>query len=108
MKLAAEVGVPFNEFWEMTPYELNLTANAYFNRKKNKFEEALSLEYYNAMWTIQWLGKKSNHPRPLNEILDNLYKKKSVMTDEHMLKQAIALNRAIGGTINLAKARDTL
>ena len=51
------------------------------------------------MWTIQWLGKKSQHPRPLKEILDNLYKEKKVMTDSQMLNQVKVLNAIFGGTV---------
>lgn len=97
MKLAAEIELPFNEFWEMTPYELNLKAEAYFQKQKNKYKEKLSLEYYNAMWTIQWLGKKSQQPKPLKKILDDLYKEKKIMTDEDMLKQVEILNSIFGG-----------
>lgn len=101
MKLAAKIELPFSEFWEMTPYELNLKAGVYFEKQKNQFKEKLSLEYYNSMWTIQWLGKKSQHPRPLNEILDNLYKENKVMTDDEMLKQVKILNKMFGGEVNI-------
>ena len=50
------------------------------------------------MWTIQWLGKKSDHPKPLQEILDGLYKEKKVMTDEQMLNQVKLLNKLFGGS----------
>lgn len=99
MKLAAEIELSFLEFWEMTPYELNLKAEAYFEKQKNEFKEKISLEYYNAMWTIQWLRKKSQHPRPLNEILDSLYRERTVMTDEQMLKQVKVLNALFGGEV---------
>lgn len=97
MKLAASIGIPVSEFWGMTPYELNVYAKAYFENKKIEFKEKLTLEYYNAMWTIQWLGKKSQQPEPLNKILDNLYKEKKIMTDEQMLNQVKMLNKMFGG-----------
>lgn len=99
MKLAASIGISLGEFWEMTPYELNVYAKAYFENKKNEFKEKITLEYLNAMWTIQWLGKKSQHPKPLNEILDNLYRERTVMTDEQMLKQVKVLNALFGGKV---------
>jgi|GEM_PF-527567 len=101
MKLAALIGIPISEFWEMTPYELNIYAEAYFEKQKNDYKEKLSLEYYNAMWTIKWLGKKSQHPKPLNEILNEIdkEKEKKIMTDEQMLAQVKVLNALFGGEI---------
>ena len=81
----------------MTVYELNLVANNYFENKKQDYKDKLSLEYYNAMWTIQWLGKKSQQPEPLNKILDNLYKEKEVMTDKQMFEKVKMLNKMFGG-----------
>ena len=84
----------------MTPYELNLTARNYQEKQKNSFKEKLSLEYHNAMWTIQWLGKKTEHPKPLQGILDSLYEeKKKEMIDEQMLNQVMVLNNLFGGTV---------
>lgn len=103
MKLAASIGIPVSEFWEMTPYELNVYTKAYFENKKNELKEKLSLEYYNAMWTIQWLGKKSQHPKPLKEILDTIDKPKKIMTDEEMLNQAMVLNKLFGGEVKTCK-----
>lgn len=103
MKLAISIEVPMSEFWEMTPLELNLIAKNYQEKKKSDFKEKLTLEYYNAYWTIQWLGKKSEQPKPLEEILNNLYtekQEKKVMTDEQMLNQVKVLNKLFGGTVN--------
>lgn len=99
MKLAALVGISISEFWEMTPYELNLYAETYFEKQKQDYKDKISLEYYNAMWTIQWLGNKSQHPKPLGEILDDMYKEKKIMTDEEMLEQVKMLNAIFGGEL---------
>jgi hypothetical protein len=100
MKLAAMIGIAISEFWEMTPAELNIYAEVYAEKQKNDFKEKMSLEYYNALWTIQWLGKKSQHPKPLQEILNSIDKpKKKAMTDKQMLAQVKALNAMFGGEI---------
>lgn len=97
MKLAIQIEIPLSEFWEMTLDELNLHAEFYFEKQKNDFKEKLSLEYYNAMWTIQWLGKKSQNPEPLDKILNNLYKENKIMNTEQMLQQAKILTKLFGG-----------
>lgn len=102
MKLAAMIGIAISEFWEMTPAELNIYAEVYSEKQKNDFKERLSLEYYNAFWTIQWLGKKSQQPKELNKILeefDKPQKEKKAMTDKQMLAQVKALNAMFGGEI---------
>lgn len=53
----------------------------------------------NAMWTIQWLGKKSQHPKPLEEILNSNGREKKEMTDEEMLAQVKMLNAMFGGEV---------
>lgn len=100
MKLAAEIELPFSEFWELTPYEFNLKVKVTIE-KERRAQKKITLEYLNAMWTIQWLGKKSQHPKPLKEILDNLDKeqKKKIMTDEQMLTRVKVLNTLFGGEI---------
>lgn len=99
MRLAAEIELPFSEFWDMTPYELNLKARAYFDRQEREYKDKITLEYYNAMWTIQWLGKKSQQPKPLEKILDGLFKQKKIMTDDEMLAQVMILNNIFGGEV---------
>ncbi len=99
MKLAASIGIPVSEFWEMTPYELNVYAKVYFEKQKNEFKEKITLEYLNAMWTIQWLGKRSQHPQPLQKILDSIDKQTKVMTDIEMFNQVKILNKLFGGEV---------
>lgn len=85
----------------MTPNELNVYALAYTEKQENDFKERMSLEYYNALWTIQWLGNKSQHPKSLQEILDSIDKNKNkkAMTDEQLLAQVKALNALFGGEV---------
>lgn len=81
----------------MTPKEFFIYVDAFNKRKEEKQKESLTLAYYNAMWTVQWLGKKSQQPKPLKKILDSIFKEKKPMTDEEMLKQAKVLNKMFGG-----------
>lgn len=98
LETATLCGISPLEFWELTPYELSLMVKAYAKRKEEESKEKITLAYLNAAWTIQWLGKKSNHPKPLKAILgENKHKK--VMTDEEMLAQVKALNAMFGGEI---------
>ena len=71
----------------------------YSEKKKEESKEKLTLAYINAMWTVQWLGKKSNHPRPLKEILKSIDKDKKQMTDEQMLAKVKILNALFGGEV---------
>lgn len=96
MKLAISVEIPISEFWEMTPMELNMVAEHYFKRERKEYEEKVTLAYLNASWTIQWLGKKSNHPKPLAELL-NIKEEKKAMTDDEMLEKVKLLNNMLGG-----------
>ena len=73
----------------------------YSEKKKEESKEKLTLAYINAMWTVQWLGKKSNHPRPLKEILESIDKDKDKkqMSDEEMFMKVKALNALFGGEV---------
>lgn len=106
MEHSAYIGISISEFWEMTPKEIFIYVKSYNKRKKDEAEdftekfklirnEALSIAYVNAQWTIQWLGKK--HPPKLEKILDGLGKEKKAMTDKEMLNQVKMLNRMFGG-----------
>lgn len=71
----------------------------YSEKKKEESKEKLTLAYINAIWTVQWLGKKSNHPRPLKEILESIDKDKKQMSDEDMFEKVKALNALFGGEV---------
>lgn len=83
----------------MTPFELNIYANARGEKLKADMEEKITLAYLNSLWTVQWQGKKHQQPKPLKEILDSLGKEKKTMTDGQMLKQVEMLNAMFGGEV---------
>jgi len=85
----------------MTPKELNIVARAYGKRKTDEFKEKITLAYLNALWTIQWLGKKHQQPKPLKEILATIGKERKVMTDEQMLERVKQLNALLGGEVKV-------
>ena len=82
----------------MTPYQLALYDDVYSKKQEEESKEKLTLAYINAMWTIQWLGKKQNRPKPLKEILEG-NKPKVNMTDDQMLERVKILNAMLGGEI---------
>ena len=90
------------EFWEITPYELSLKINAYSKRQTEQLKEKITLAYLNSLWTIQWLGKRHQHPRPLKEILANIGKEKKTMTDEQMFEMVKVLNAMFGGEVKIS------
>lgn len=87
------------EFWELTPYEFFLKVDAYSKKKIEHTKEQITIAYLNALWTIQWLGKQHQHPRPLKEILANIGKEKKTMTDEQMFEMVKVLNAMFGGEV---------
>lgn len=98
LETATLCGISPLEFWELTPFELSLMIKAYAKRKEEESKERLILTYLNSLWTIQWLGKKSNHPKSLKEILEG-GKPKKIMTDEQMLEKVKILNAMLGGEV---------
>ena len=85
MEHSAYIGIPISEFWEMTPKEIFIYVKSYNKRKKDEAEdftekfklirnEALSIAYVNAQWTIQWLGK--HHPPKLEKNIKRFRQRK--------------------------------
>lgn len=77
----------------MTPYEFSLMINSYAQRREEEAEEKITLEYLNAAWTVQFLGK--NKPK-LDKVIK---KKKKEMSNEEMLNQVKLLNNLLGGEV---------
>jgi len=85
----------------MTPSELNIYARIHKDKSLEETKEKVTLAYLTALWTIQWLGKKHQQPRPLKEILATIGKERKVMTDEQMLERVKQLNALLGGEVKI-------
>lgn len=96
MKTAVRIGCSPLEFWELTPYEFFLKVEAYGIERERDREDKITQAWLNARWTIQWLGKKSQHPPSLNELLN---KKSKTMSSDDMLNEVKRLNAMFGGKI---------
>lgn len=91
MELAASIGVPITEFWEITPFELNVAAKGYARRQEQKQKQSIYQAYLISRWV--W-AKKIDIKKYLGE-----NKPKRRMTDEEMLAQVRALNAIFGGEV---------
>lgn len=80
----------------MTPYEFELIADSYIRKVKAEQDERVALAYMTACWTAQWFSKQK--PKKLSEILNKKTVKKE-MTDDEMMKVAMALNKVFGGEV---------
>jgi hypothetical protein len=83
-----------SEFWEMTPDELNLSAEIYAEKKKQDEQNLIIQAYLISRWV--WTEKI-----PIEKILEEMgtKKEKKEMTDEQMLTQVKTLNTIFGGEV---------
>lgn len=83
-----------SEFWEMTPDELNLTANVYMEKKKQEEQNMIIQAYLISRWV--WAKNV-----PIEKILGEMgtVKEKKEMTDEQMFNQVKMLNNLFGGEV---------
>jgi hypothetical protein len=94
LKTAILIGLSVEQFNYLTPYELALYCEVYFESKENDLKEKL---------TLVWLGEYYHRTKKLPKLKDELRKilgeKQPVMTDEEMLKMVKRLNQQFGGTV---------
>ncbi len=83
-----------SEFWEMTPSELNLSAEIYAEKKKQEEQNMIIQAYLISRWV--W-AKEVPIEKILNELGTN--KEKKEMTDEEMFNQVKILNTMFGGEV---------
>ena len=95
MKLATFIGMPISEFWEITPFELNIAAESYTRRKQLDTELQRKLLTIQAYQISRWVWAKK---LDMNKILKEMEPKKEMTSDE-MLRQVKALNALFGGEV---------
>jgi hypothetical protein len=81
-----------NDFWELTPSELNIIIEVYTQKQKDKYKNNVTFAYYNA-----WFQRAKNMPK-LDEILEKIDKpKKKEMTDDDIFETVKRLHAKFGG-----------
>jgi len=107
MELAATIGMPITEFWEITPYELSVSINGFNKRKEMESEEYLvkhkqlqNLLTVQAYQIATWVWKRPER----SELLEILGEKETPqeneeMTNEQMLATVKLLNQMYGGDV---------
>lgn len=92
MKIAILCSIPLSEYERMTPYELNLYAEAYSEKEEANAKEKVILV---------WLGEHYHRVKKLPNLKKALQeffgKQDEHMTDEEMLAMAKKLNAQFGG-----------
>lgn len=83
------MGLKIDEFWKMTPAELNLYIECFIKNKQNAFKENVTVAYYNA-----YFHRVKSMPK-LKTFLQKITKPE--MTDEEMFKKVLGLNKFYGG-----------
>lgn len=88
---AVHCNIKADEFWELTPKELNIIIEVYSEKHRNKLKENITVAFYNAYF--QRVKTLSN--MELKKILKNIGSQQ--MTDEEMYGVVKALNSNYGG-----------
>jgi hypothetical protein len=104
MELATYIGISITEFWDITPYELNIALRSFNKRKNDELKEyEIKLENERRLLTLQayqisrWVWQKKVD---IDKALD-IPKEKKAMSDEQMLAQVKMLNSLFGGEVKV-------
>ena len=80
------MGFSISDFWDTTPYEFSIILNGYAERKQQDYDLVITQAYLTSRWV--WAKKLPGLEKILNK-----KETKENMTDEQMMKMAIALNK---------------
>ena len=93
MKVAAQIGIDYDKFLNITPKVLNIYVKAY--EKEREFRQKESI--YQAYLISRWVWQK----RVDIEKILNIKKENKVMTDEQMFAKVKILNALFGGEVKI-------
>lgn len=95
MKVAAQIGIDYDKFLNITPKVLNIYAKAYEKERELRQKESI----YQAYLISRWVWQKRVDIEKVVKSIDSKKSNKKQMTDEQMLAQAKALNAVFGGEV---------
>ena len=78
----------------MTPYELSLFAETYYEKKEIEMQDKVSL-----VWLGEYYHRTKRLPNLKNELKKITRPEKTTMSDKEMLEKVKLLNAQFGGTI---------
>lgn len=84
----------------MTPYELNLNLDIYYESKRISDDDAVTLAYLGAYW------QRVKRMPDLKGLLSRRESKEEQMTDAQMLEYIKKLNASIGGSVEMKGGED--
>lgn len=96
MRVAAAVGINFSDFWQMTPFELEIYADAFAERKKHENHYSYQLAVITSFLASRWVWAKRVN---VDKYLQTDEKKSTVknMTDDELIRTIKNLNFRLGG-----------
>ncbi|MCL2225644.1 MAG: hypothetical protein FWB96_11820 [Defluviitaleaceae bacterium] len=95
MQLAAQIGIPFSEFWDMTPRELNIYAKGYGERVRKEFEHRHNCAIVTAYLASRWVwAKRANVKKYL---AGEATKQQKIMTDAELFSAVQAFHAQFSG-----------
>lgn len=95
MKIAARIGISYDQFLKMTPRVLNIYTKAYTDEKKEREKELVSQAYL----ISRWVWQKNIDIDKILKSIDSKEEKQKQMTDGQLLAQAKMLNAMFGGEV---------
>jgi hypothetical protein len=100
LKTAILINISLTEFEYMTPYELMLHIEAFFEKQQAEMEEKVSL-----VWLREHYHRVKKLPS-LKTILKDMQPNKGPMTNDEMLAMVKQLNAQFGGEIISAETKE--
>ena len=97
LKDALKVGLTVDQFWDLTPNELNLTMMAH-SKKERAIMQKLAWHAANIMNVmIKAWGKRSSRPVRVKDLLGESKPRRAFASTEQMDSAALAHNRKLKG-----------